>query len=72
MNQKYRLDKLIQKAESGDAQAQYELAELYYQGQEMEENFNESVKWFERAAEQGHQKAREELGLMYVLRNWRK
>jgi uncharacterized protein len=72
MIQKYGVDKLIQKAEAGDAQAQYELAELYYQGQEVEENFNESLKWFERAADQGHPEARAELGLMYVLRNWRK
>lgn len=49
---------LIRKAESGDAEAQYELGNNYYFGfSGFSTNEEEADKWFLKAAEQGHAKA---------------
>lgn len=50
---------LIQKAEAGDAEAQYELG-LNYEDKE-------KVKWFMKSADKGHPGAQHELGLCYEL-----
>ena len=48
-------------AEAGDAAAQHNLGELFYDAKE----FKESFKWFHKAAKLGHAKAQHMLGLMY-------
>ena len=50
-------------AEQGDAEAQYALAISY----NSVKNHTEAVKWFRKAAEQGHEKAQLLLGLKYSL-----
>ena len=52
-------------AEKGDARAQTELGRRYFQGDEVEENFQEAVKWWRKAAEQGGDSAQYNLGWMY-------
>jgi hypothetical protein len=52
------------KAEAGDAQAQYELAE-YLWGRGGADDFTEAVQWYRKAAEQGHVTAQCTLGLLY-------
>ena len=52
---------LIQKAEFGDAYAQCNLGVWYEKGQ----NYYEAVKWFRKAAEQGHADAQNNLGECY-------
>ena len=41
----------------GDADAQFELAGLYARGDVVEQNLAEAVKWYRKAAEQGHDSA---------------
>ena len=48
-------------AEAGDAAAQHNLGELFYDAKD----FKESFKWFHKAAKLGHAKAQHMLGLMY-------
>ena len=48
-----------------DAQAQYNLAIKYYDGDGVEQDFKEAVKWFQKAADQGFALAQYNLGVMY-------
>ena len=52
-------------AAEGDADTQYELAELYAEGEGVEQNWVEAVKWYRKAAEQGHDLAQFKVGLSY-------
>tara|TARA_Y100000589_G_C26976877_1_gene556914 strand:- start:65 stop:787 length:723 start_codon:yes stop_codon:yes gene_type:complete len=49
----------------GDADAQFELAGLYAEGNGVKQNLTEAVKWYRKAAEQGHDGAQYKLGLSY-------
>lgn len=44
-------------ATSGNAQAQYTLGYLYYNGQGIEKSDTQAMQWIQRAAAQGHEKA---------------
>ena len=50
------LRKFLTSAEQGDSEAQYRLADKHYQ---------EAVKWYGKAAEQGHPKAQFCMGILY-------
>ena len=52
-------------AEQKNARAQFTLGVMYYQGQEVPQNFEKSFDWFHKAALQGHVKAQFNLGVMY-------
>ena len=52
-------------AEQGDAKAQYNLGQMYYEGQGVPQDHKEAVKWYRLAAEQGFAKAQHNLGTMY-------
>ena len=52
-------------ATGGDADAQFELAGLYAEGNGVKQNLTEAVKWCRKAAEQGHDGAQYKLGLSY-------
>ena len=56
---------IIQKAESGDVEAQTNLGLGYYHGEGVPQNYKEAVKWFTRSAQQGDADAQKYLGLMY-------
>jgi len=44
-------------ASAGNAQAQYTLGYLYYNGQGTEKSDTQAMQWIQRAAAQGHKKA---------------
>lgn len=52
-------------AEQGDAQAQYNLANCYFIGNSIEQNYQVAAKWFRKAADQGHAYAQFLLGVMF-------
>lgn len=56
---------LMLKAKSGEAEAQNDLGEAYYDGKGVTENLTEAVKWFTKAAEQENAKAQYNLGICY-------
>jgi tetratricopeptide (TPR) repeat protein/CHAT domain-containing protein len=57
---------IVEKAERGDADAQYNLGVMYYLGKEVAQNYVEAAKWFRQAAEQGYAQAQYNLGIMYA------
>ena len=55
-----------QKAEAGDATAQYSLGLMYYNGEGVPKDSAEAVKWYRKAADQGYADAQFNLGLNYA------
>lgn len=58
---------LQQKANDGDAQAQFELALCYAKGTNIEKNAELAFEWHKKAAERGYVNAQFALGLYYLL-----
>ena len=54
------------KAEAGEAWAYYNLGWMYANGEGVEQNFKEAVKWYQKAAEQGDALGQTGLGFMYA------
>lgn len=52
-------------AEQGNADAQFNLGLIYYNGRGVKQDDFEAVKWFRKAAEQGDETAQFNLGVMY-------
>jgi TPR repeat protein len=52
-------------ANDGNPQAQFELGNVYYQGQLVERELATALKWFELASLQGHAEAQQTLGMMF-------
>lgn len=61
------ITELQQRAEEGDAQAQFELALCYANGTDADRNAELALEWIRKAAEQGHINAQFALGLYYFL-----
>lgn len=57
---------LMAKAEEGDAAAQFEWAYRLANGEGVPEDDEEAVRWYQRAAEQGHPESVVNLGLSYA------
>ena len=57
------------KAEKGDAVAQCNLGVMYAEGEGVEKDYAEAVKWLRKAADQGDAGAQFNLGAMYVKGN---
>lgn len=51
------ISELKNKAEQGNAEAQYSLGVCYRCGDGVEKNLEEAIKWYRKAAEQGYAKA---------------
>jgi TPR repeat protein len=64
----FDIAELQQKANDGDAQAQFDLALCYVEGKGVEKNGELAFEWHNKAAEQGHLNAQFALGLYYFLR----
>ena len=62
---KQEIPELTQRAEAGDAMAQCRLAEAYYSGYVVDQNYSESADWFRKAAEQGIVESQFMMGLLY-------
>lgn len=57
---------LRQRAQSGDAGAQFELAEIYFYGTGHQPlDVNTALQWYEKAARNGHVEAQYKLGMFY-------
>ncbi|MCY1177443.1 Sel1 repeat protein [compost metagenome] len=54
-----------QAAQQGDAQAQYELGEFYYEGTNTPRDLKQALSYFEQASLQGHAQAQYRLGTMF-------
>lgn len=52
-------------AESGNADAQVNVGAMYANGEGVEQNFDEALKWLRLSAEQGNAAAQNRLGAMY-------
>lgn len=59
------IDSLRQKADAGDAEAQYNLGVYYHNGEGGTKDYKEAVKWYRLAAEQGHAESQFSLGIYY-------
>ena len=55
----------FQAAEQGNSQAQFQLAEQYYNAKNIPNNYIEAAKWYRKAAEQGNAEAQKSLGSCY-------
>lgn len=60
-------DELTRKAESGDANAQYNLGEYYYKNAAQFNDRTLAFRWYSKAAKQGHSDAQFELAKLYYL-----
>jgi uncharacterized protein len=58
---------LQQRADAGDAQAQFELARAYEDGKGLPQDDTKAVEWFRKSADQGNAQAQNSLGVMYAL-----
>lgn len=56
---------LRQRAESGDASAQFDLGVKYHEGLDVPQDYAEAMRWFRMAADQGNPDAQFNLGVMY-------
>ncbi len=65
----FDIAELQQKANDGDAQAQFDLALCYANGTAVEKNMECAFEWHKKAAEQGHGDAQFALGLYYFISN---
>lgn len=59
------LQELLAEAESGNAEAQLELGEMYFSGKGIDRDFQKAAEWYEKAAWQGMAHAAYRLGLIY-------
>jgi uncharacterized protein len=57
----------LQRAQGGDARAEYHVGMSYLQGVDVSKDTNESIKWFRRAAEQGDTQSVFMLGRIYEM-----
>ena len=53
-------------AEQGNSDAQYNLGDMYRQGQGVNQDYYQAIKWYQKAAEQGDALAQNNLGFMYI------
>lgn len=58
---------LQQRAEAGDAQAQFELGHAYEDGKTVAQDDVKAAEWFRKSADQGNAQAENSLGVMYAL-----
>jgi hypothetical protein len=61
----FEISDLIRKAEQGDAEAQYNLGMLYYEGHGVRQDYAAARQWWEQAAAQGNAAAQYYLSVLY-------
>jgi TPR repeat protein len=60
------LQEISRRADDGDPQAQYRLAQMYSTGEGAPQNLDDAARWYLAAAEQGHEMAAYKLGFLYL------
>lgn len=63
---KSKIQKLIEKAEKGDAISLYQLGMCYFDGTEVTQDYNKAIEWFRKAAEQEEVNSIYNLGVCYI------
>ena len=58
----WEFEELLEKAENGDVESQFQVAEKYHVGLGTDENEVEAVEWYKKAALQGHVESMMKLG----------
>jgi TPR repeat protein len=61
------VSQLVQRAEGGDAEAQFELGRSCEDGKGVEQDDIRAIEWFRKSADQGNPRAQNGLGVMYAL-----
>ncbi len=61
-----KFDELTFNAQTGDADSQNTLGEMYYYGDEIEQDISQAVYWFKEAAKQKHPDAMYNLGVCFI------
>ena len=59
------LEELVRSAEQGDAAAQFDLGDRYFNGEGAPQDDGEALRWYRLAADQGYASAQVSLGFMY-------
>ena len=59
------VDGLTKKAEQSDPIAQYQLAKLFANGADVDQDYDTAIKWYQKAAENGNTDAQYDLGMLY-------
>ena len=60
------IDEMTSLAQSGNANFQYSLGRCYGKGLKVAQDYKQARYWYEKAAEQGHDKAANNLGCLYL------
>jgi TPR repeat protein len=58
---------VLEKAEAGDVQAQFDCGEMYFLGSSVPQDDFEALSWFERAAQQQHHEAQAHVAMLHAL-----
>lgn len=61
------IDELIKQANNGDAEAQYNLGDIYYYGKSTNTDYEKAIYYYKLSAEQGNLYAQHNLGTMYYF-----
>ncbi len=61
------MEQIKKLAMDGDADAQFNLGDMYMFGKNVSQDYEESFKWFSKAAEHGHPKALYYLAMAYAM-----
>lgn len=56
----------LERAQAGDAQAQFELGQAYEDGKGVPQDDDRAAEWFRKSAEQGNAQGQNSLGVMYA------
>lgn len=64
-----KFKRALPKAESGNVDAQYDVAEMYEKGKGTDKNQSQAFAWYSKAAQQGDVKAAYKLGVAYLKGN---
>lgn len=59
------IDTCVSAADEGDMKAQFELGQLYYNGERVERDYTTALQWLEQASVQGEPRAQYRLGMMH-------
>lgn len=63
---KYTVKEITDRAESGNTDAQIDLADMFYNGEGVTRSYSRSLYWYEQAASSGATRAATQLGWMYT------
>ncbi len=57
---------MVQYVEDGSCTTQFELGQMFHQGEDRARDYEQAVKWYRYAAKRGYRRAQHRLGTMYA------